>query len=415
MESNTIVTVHDFATDGAGTSTSRFEKGRALVFELRSDANWVTPVRSMSESSFRVMHRRLYQYNAEPPLIKSGIQWASIESLREWGVLPSPESDECISLQRLDEFESTDFHAVAGPCDTSSHELLRIRNRSDEIPSCQRSSKRALQSEPLCPQLVKRPQLVTSSIVNSIPQPHFMPTCSTKVPVLDTAIFPHFSKGHPQPVPPYTTSSVSELLRSEYRRGAWLIPIRGQVPLEHASLAVIAQSPQDMALVSDLVHLASHKIIWTREILIDFWNFLIKLQQAANLGPISISLHAAPPDSIFTADTASDPTEESANNPYYQLHRHYSKSRTTIGSSFPRDNFEPYVYRAQLEALDYIKIYHNVPYSLSLRSVLDAYQYQPGDTDTSGALTIGDPGKSRVLKGARLAFMDERSKAAFLM
>lgn len=171
-------------------------------------------------------------------------------------------------------------------------------------------------------------------------------------------------------------------------------------------MAVIAQSPQDIALVSELVHPIRHKIIWTREILIDFWEFLLKLQQATNLGPISLSLHAASPDLIFTADTASDPTE-SANNPY---HRHDSK--TTTGSS---DSFAPYVYKAQLEATDYIKIYHNVPYSLSLRTILDAYQYRPREGDISGTSRVGNLGKVRLLKGARLAFMDERSKGAFLM
>lgn len=185
------------------------------------------------------------------------------------------------------------------------------------------------------------------------------------------------------------------------------------MPFDDASMAVITQSPQDVGLVSELIHLTSHKIIWTREILINFWDFLLKLQQAANLGPISLSFHAASPDSIFAADTASDPTEESANNPYHQFRQQYSK--TTTGSSLPCDSFTPYVYRAQLEATDYIKVYHNVPYSLSLRSVLDAYQYRPKEADGSGTSKIGDLGKSRVLKGARLAFMDERSKGAFLM
>lgn len=83
----------------------------------------------------------------------------------------------------------------------------------------------------------------------------------------------------------------------------------------------------------------------------------------------------------------------------------------------PLDTFAPYVYKAQLEAVDYIKVYHDVAYSLSLRNVLDAYRYgrpRPvvGDGDAS---MQGCPGNFRVLKGARLAFMDERSKAAFVM
>lgn len=364
-----------------------------------------------SRCSVRLVHHRLYQYDSVPPRIASGIRWPGVESLREWGVLPSPDSDECISLQHLDEFKSTGFQVVARPCGSSSREPAK--RRLPEAPLCRRGMKRVLESEPLFPKPVKRPKLITSSIVDLLPQPHFMASRSIKVKELDTTRFPCFSKRQPLPVPPYTAPSVSELLGSQYRRGAWLIPIRGQLPFEHASMAVIIQSLQDIGLVSELIHLTSHKIIWTREILIDFWDFLLKLQQAANLGPITLSFHAAPPDSIFTADTASDPTEESTNNPYHQFRQHYSK--TTIGSSLPRDSFTPYVYRAQLEATDYIKVYHNAPYSLSLRSVLDAYQYRPRKADGSGTSKIGDLGKTRVLKGARLAFMDERSKGAFLM
>ncbi|KAI6038650.1 hypothetical protein EDC04DRAFT_2603816 [Pisolithus marmoratus] len=180
-------------------------------------------------------------------------------------------------------------------------------------------------------------------------------------------------------------------------------------------MAVIVQAPEDIVLVSEYPR---HKIIWTPEILVDFWDFLLQLQQATQLGPISLSLHAASSDTILAAGTASDSTEESVNNPYYQFHQYGFKSRTTVGSRLPSlDSFAPYVYRAQLEATDYIKVYHDVAHSLSLRNVLDAYRYGRSRSvaGAGDAPMQGGPGNFRVLKGARLAFMDERSKAAFVM
>lgn len=418
MESEAQVTVHDFvaSVDDIVPSipAARVEEGRAIVSAMLSDANWVRPVQRIQESAFRTT--RLdgqYEYRAKPPHIVSGGHWPRIEDVQEWGVLPSPDSDECVSLQRLEEFQSTEFRGVT--TGRSRSRSPKRRRSSVEDLSSPRRAKRVLESELLNFQPAKKPKLVTSSIAEIVPQPHFLPTHATKFPDLNVEKCPHFSKAHPLPVSPYTASSVSELLRSKYRRGSWLVPIRGQVPSEDASMAVLVQSPDDVVLVSQYPR---HKIIWTQEILVDFWDFLLRLQRATQLGPISLSLHATSSDTIIAASTASDATEEIANNPYHQFHQHCFKSTTTTGSSLPPlDIFAPYVYKAQLEAVDYIKVYHDVAYSLSLRNVLDAYRYgrpRPvvGDGDAS---MQGCPGNFRVLKGARLAFMDERSKAAFVM
>ncbi|KAI5998900.1 hypothetical protein F5J12DRAFT_724734 [Pisolithus orientalis] len=415
MKSDVQITVHDFAASADDTvpliPAARVEEGRVIVSALLSDTNWVTPVQRIQESAFHIAHRdRLYEYYTKPPRIAGEIHWPGIEGVQEWGVLPLPDSDECVSLQHLDEFQSTDFREV-GTGRARSRFRERIRSPVEE-PFSPRRAKRTLESELLDFQPAKRPKLVTSSIAEIIPRPHFLPTRATKFPDLDLEKCPHFSKVLPLPVLPYTASTVSELLRSKYRRGSWLIPIRGQVPLEDASVAVIVQSPEDIALVSEYPR---HKIIWTQEILVDFWNFLLQLQQATRLGPISLSLHATSSDTI---GIASDATEESADNPYHQFHQYCFKSRNTIGSSLPSHNtFAPYVYRAQLEATDYIKVYHDVAYSLSLRNVLDAYRYghlRPV-VGVGDASMQGRPGNFRVLRGARLTFMDERSKAAFVM
>lgn len=97
----------------------------------------------------------------------------------------------------------------------------------------------------------------------------------------------------------------------------------------------------------------------------------------------------------------SEPVWES-NHPYYPQH----SSKHTAGSS--------YDFTAHLEGIDYIKVYHDVPYSLSLRNILDAYRYEPVNGEVRGRSGANDR-KIRILKGAHLVFMDERSKAVFLM
>lgn len=147
-------------------------------------------------------------------------------------------------------------------------------------------------------------------------------------------------------------------------------------------------------------------IMWTPDTLQHFWVFLGSVQQAKHLGPLSLSFHAATADTLLTGDTVSEPVWES-NHPYYLQH----SSKHTTGSS---DEFAADIYRAHLEGIDYIKVYHDVPYSLSLRNILDAYRYDHVNGQVPGRSAANDR-KIRILKGARLVFMDERSKAAFLM
>ena len=147
-------------------------------------------------------------------------------------------------------------------------------------------------------------------------------------------------------------------------------------------------------------------IMWTPDSLQHLWAFLGSIQQAKHLGPLSLSFHAAPAEAFSTGDSIPEPVWES-NHPYY--HQHSSKH--TAGSS---DAFATDVCRAHLEGIDYIRIFHDVPYSLSLRNILDAYRYEPANGEVLGRSGANDR-KIRILKGAHLVFMDERSKAVFLM
>ena len=202
---------------------------------------------------------------------------------------------------------------------------------------------------------------------------------------------------------------MDQLLNDSFRRPAWLIPIHGSLPWDGASTAVIleetlvaSRSPSPCLHVPVAQPFA---ITWTPDSLQHFWTFLGSVQQAKHLGPLSLSFHAAPAEAFSTGDSISEPLWES-NHPYH--HHHLSKHST--GSL---DDFTTGICKAHLEVIDHIQVFHDVPYSLSLRNLLDAYQYEPANAEVPGRSGANDR-KIRILKGARLVCMDER-QAVFLM
>lgn len=227
---------------------------------------------------------------------------------------------------------------------------------------------------------------------------------------MDTSKIPPYEKTSPSPIPPYGAAAVNQLLSARFGRAAWLIPVRGSLPWDGASTAVILEGTQ-LASRSPSpclpVPAAQPCVItWTPDSLRHLWTFLGSIQQATHLGPLSLSFHAAPADAFSTRDTISEPAWES-NHPYYPQH----SSKHTVGSS---DDSATDICRAHLESIDYIKVYHDVPYSLPLRNILDAYQYELVNGEVPGRSGANDR-KIRILKGAHLVCMDERSRAAFLM
>ncbi|KIJ64784.1 hypothetical protein HYDPIDRAFT_28144 [Hydnomerulius pinastri MD-312] len=415
---NTRLTVHDFLPDTnlvSSSLASRLEQGRALAFVSSSNAQWISPCSNAGSSTFKISSCRLYEYNLQPPLLSSAVGWFDIQSIPEWGAGSVKGDHDYFKLEDLDEFESTDFQILP--------RNLRIFDRVELEFQARLHGKRASDTELCGDQPAKRPRLDTSPITDLIPQPHFLPGPAAKFDPVDTSRIAPYRKTQLVPVSPYDTLSVTQLMNSGFRRGAWLIPVRGSLPWDGATTAVILESPNGALSASGPYpsgpdNASSCKITWTRESLLDLWTFLKSIQQAKQLGPISLSFHAAPADAVDSTDTASGPTGES-NNPYLHLHQ---SSKPTAGSP---DEFSAYIYRARLEGTDYIKVYHDIHYSLSLRNILDAYRYihndgSSGARDQSSSSTKQKTGaasdqKIRMLKGACLVFMDERSKAAFLM
>lgn len=132
-------------------------------------------------------------------------------------------------------------------------------------------------------------------------------------------------------------------------------------------------------------------IMWTHDALARFWDFLRSLRGAGALGPISLSFHAAPradESSSFESTGAGRPPE----TPFYATNSTpASFIRTTLLSS------------------DHFKVYHDSRYSMQIRNVLDAWSFETEDKPQDGSRSPTKV-KIRVLKGAVLTLVDERSK-----
>ncbi|KAG1732117.1 hypothetical protein EDB19DRAFT_1831444 [Suillus lakei] len=200
-------------------------------------------------------------------------------------------------------------------------------------------------------------------------------------------------------------------------KAAWLIPVRGSLPWDDATCATILAPPQAPQR-DDTPPLPSgpapsrdgiSRITWTHHSIVHFWQFLISIQEAKNLGPIAIFFHSAPSDTAFALDSALGLTAESGNRPVQPAQLGASPALS--------DGFSDQVCRAQLEATDFIKVYHDTKYSFRLRNILDAYSYIPEATASERRLDREIAGlmrKIRLLRLARLVIVDNLSKAVLM-
>lgn len=230
---------------------------------------------------------------------------------------------------------------------------------------------------------------------------------------MDNEYLKPYRKAQPSPIAPFDLTSAKLFLSTFYNRAAWLIPIRGVLPWDDATCAFILAPPQvpqgdDTPLLPSgpaTLHNGFSGITWTHHSIVHFWDFLISIQQAKNLGHISISFHSAPSDTTSTLNCALGLTAGSGNRP------------AQAGRSADLfDGLSDRVRHAQLEDTDFIKVYHDTKYSFYLRNVLDAYKYIPGETPSEGrrAADREIDGEIRLLKLARLVIVDDRSRAVLL-
>ncbi|KIY49739.1 hypothetical protein FISHEDRAFT_57998 [Fistulina hepatica ATCC 64428] len=302
--------------------------------------------------------------------------------LKEWGE-PVTDGDDIFDMHSLEEFKSTNFDFLADSIPIFRHAISNKRDSAD--------------SEARPPNLKKRriaPDLETGSLVKIIALPHARLAPFTNKPANIPESLKPFAKTLPKPLPPL--SEIPPLL--PYQRNAWIVPIRGTMPWNTCTSAAIwsAQSPHNPVPVHTTLpdpetvpDLSSSLIVWNFHAVECFWSFLVSLQANRKLGDIGLS---------------------------FQWARSKSSDRPP-----------------SLSALDYIKVTHDAPYSMHMRTLLDLWQYEPVKaerrSETSTARENMDPPmetkrlelakdfcapktseKIRVLKRAVLALVDNRNK-----
>jgi len=159
---------------------------------------------------------------------------------------------------------------------------------------------------------------------------------------------------------------------NEYSRCAWVIPVRGQLPWSGSSSAVLLDSPQDPPAPPNT---QINEFTWTTSSVKKFWEFLIGIREARNIGPLGISFHAAP-----SFDRSSRAT------------RNVTTNATDAG-----------LCEISMSTVDHFKIYHDWPRSSQLRNVLHAWSFE------------SEGYRCRLFVGARLVLLDNKSRGVMIL
>ncbi|KAG2123129.1 hypothetical protein BD769DRAFT_1670210 [Suillus cothurnatus] len=393
------LTVHNYVDDEGpilSHSTAALELGRDLALAASSNLAWRKPSVFFNKRLFAALkHDKLYQFNVSPPQV--GTPAPRTHVLEDWGVPPSDE--EVLALEVLEEFVHPKLEA---PCDPPARKRPASQNSRSDIHDPQtRQTARSPTHEVSLEPPTKRPRYDAASISNLIPQPHYVPGPSVRFRPLDSEHFRPYRKVQPSLIAPFDLASAKLFLNTSYNRAAWLIPVRGILPWDDATCATILE-PSQVPQGDDTPPLPSgpaplsdgiSRITWTHHSIVHFWEFLISIQQAENL------------------DSALGLTAGSGNRPV-QLAQAGRPSDLSDGLS-------DQVRHAQLEATDFIKVYHDTKYSFYLRNILDAYMYTPGEPASetghpANGEIAGSMTKIRLLKLARLVFFDNQSRAVLL-
>ena len=158
---------------------------------------------------------------------------------------------------------------------------------------------------------------------------------------------------------------------------AWLIPIRGTLPWHNCTSGAFLD-PASHVIPTPSSPIIDDQISWTQGSILQFWDFLYRLRQVGRLGPLGIAFNCCSSQSRATTDITDQQMPTTDTLPYPQESR-------------------------SLSMVDYIKVNHDAPCRLYVRSALDAWSYEVRDTD-------GCVKKIRLLKGARLVLVDACSR-----
>ncbi|GJJ14731.1 hypothetical protein Clacol_008998 [Clathrus columnatus] len=257
-------------------------------------------------------------------------------------------------LFRTDEFESTDFSKLFLIHKSTSYHQSTLSTSS--IPF--RRFAADLDTN-LVTRVYKRARVTNVddesnsnfSIFQTIPLPHYLEVpFPTRPPPKGIDQIPDF------PI----ACCIIPLVRIHlpYSRAAWVIPLRGSVPVKGASAAQPCKTP---------IRSSSSAIIWNESALSQFWAFLLQQRVNNHFGPLSFAYIYASPS-----------------------------QKQKCNSELPG-------------LLEYIKIYHDTRYALKFRTVLDCFRWTNRTFQRSPA-----PALERIFKGKKLVLVDETCQPILL-
>ncbi|KAH8990768.1 hypothetical protein EDB92DRAFT_1863102 [Lactarius akahatsu] len=318
--------------------------------------------------------RNAFTYVFPPPLAPTTADVPS-SAVKEWNTRPS--ESEIFSIAGLRPFESTLVSLPPG----NPAVLVHDQKLDDPPQSPKKRVKVNVDVGPL-DELIPLPHYISAPLDVRIPLPRSP---------LD--IHPTFA-----PIPPQTTSSVEDLLSSIYARVAWLIPVRGVQPWNDVSRASVALGHLS---VLGPGHLPASDIVWTHDALRQFWTFLCSCSetQGSVTGPLSLSFHTAPRSSSMRSQQG---TTLPGASPC-----HLANNESEMTSSDP-EPLMPIV--RVLTDIDYVKVYCDAPWAMSVRRMLAQWTYEE-DGCAEGARTVGG---IQFLEFAKLVLVNETGEGVLV-
>ena len=333
-------------------------------------------------------------------------------SMKKWGDLSGPRDVSDIS--RLKPFEGTNFSYLynrgqrSGPLGRiqvektgakRAHKILDSEKHQDHDEHRQKRRRTVGNA--------------TTTLHDVIPQPHYHPYSATATnynPSSDiTKYFPPFSKAPFRPIPPFSHEQSEGYFKDPYARSAWVIPASGDLPWREASSARLEAETKFSKLVTKKRLPSPLCVSWTPFVIKKFWSDLLKIRERGALGAISLSFHVSKQTSVQIQVSK-------------VISHQRSEARRDTGESLPG--------ACRPECLDqctYIKVYHDMRYSMYVRAVLDAWRTETevlGDSVMPNSIAPvtksrpftgrpPEPKKTKVrpLQGATLPLLDETGQA----
>ena len=205
-------------------------------------------------------------------------------------------------------------------------------------------------------------------------------------------------KSNVSPISPHTLESCTTYIRDPFRRFVWVIPVRGNPPWDGTTSASVLANEPEFDAPDSTEHLPSAPgtngcpdILWTHEALVSFWEFLQTVRTIQNHGPLGLSFYA-----VSLPNPAASSAEQQS---YAGSHKLTTQSVSTglIQAASPWSSASKGA-SPPLRAIDHFKIFHDARYTYAVRNILYLWSYRKGGQ------------KIRLLKGAKLALVDELSR-----